>query len=91
MEQPTAIPAPAPPKPREIRPLDAKKFGEKGELKEKLLTILKEVPALHERLKVAATEFERLNKEFKDATDRAQTIVDEWERLDREEKGKAKA
>ena len=66
---------------REIKPIDGKTFGQGAELKERLKTILKDVPALHERLTKAAVEFERINTEFKATTERAKAIVDEWEKL----------
>ena len=80
-------PAPAPPMPQthrqvvsgEIKRLDPAQFGKKAELTERLKSILKDVPVLHERLTKATKEFEEI-------TSRARSIVEEWERLNAESK-----
>lgn len=69
-----------------ITKIDPKEFGKKAELKERLLAILKDVPLLHERLGKLVTDLETIKGEFKAATDRAKSIVDEWEKIDKEEK-----
>lgn len=61
---------------REIKPLDKAQFGQKAELAEKLKAILKDVPALHERLKRTVLDLE-------ETTSRARAIVDEWEKIGR--------
>jgi hypothetical protein len=71
--------ASAPAAPRQIgggaiKPIDPAQFGRKAELADKLKAILKDVPALHERMKKAVTDFE-------DVTIRAQAIVAEWEKV----------
>lgn len=71
---------------REIRPLDEKKFGEKAELKEKLKAILKDVPVLHERLGKCLTDLEALVGEFREATEKAQRLVSEWEAIPKEDR-----
>lgn len=74
---------------RQIKPLDSKEFGKGAELKERLMAILKDVPALHQRLVNVTVEMEKTASDFKAATDRAQAIVDEWERLNSEERAKS--
>ena len=85
-----AAPAVSAPRPREIKPLDPKKFGKGAELKEKLKAILKDVPVLHERLTQVTGEMERLSREFREATEKAQKIVAEWEALNEQEKAQAR-
>jgi hypothetical protein len=74
----------APPAPRHIsaapiRPLDPAQFGKKAELADKLKSILKDVPVLHERMTKAVADFEEVTR-------RANAIVTEWERVNAESK-----
>lgn len=64
-----------------IKPIDPTQFGKKAELTEKLKAILKDVPVLHERLKVLIVDLEKTSAEFKAATDKATAIAAEWEKL----------
>lgn len=74
----------AAPSVRQIKPIDVKDFGKGAELKEKLMTILRDVPMLHERLKKAVESVEKANEELKAATERATAIVSEWEKINKE-------
>lgn len=76
--QPATVPI------RQIKQLDAKDFGKGAELKERLMAILRDVPALHERLKKAIESVEKANEELKAATEKATAIVNDWEKLNRE-------
>jgi len=80
----TATPPAATPQVRQIKPLEVKDFGKGAELKEKLMAILRDVPALHERLKKAVESVEKANEELKAATERATAIVTEWEKINKE-------
>jgi hypothetical protein len=86
MNQPVAPVTPRQISAAPIQKIDPKDFGKKAELKEKLVAILKDVPVLHDRLVKLVAELEKSNAEFKAATDRAKAIVDEWEKIEREEK-----
>lgn len=79
---PTNVPAAIPV--REIKPINAKDFGKGGELKEKLMGILRDVPALHERLKKAIESAETAAAELKASAERATAIVNEWDKLNKE-------
>jgi hypothetical protein len=59
---------------RPITPINPDQFGKKAELAEKLKSILKDVPVLHDRMKKAVTDFEEV-------VSRARAIVEEWERV----------
>lgn len=78
-------PATQPPPPiRQIKQIDAKDFGKGAELKDKLMAILRDVPALHERLKKAVESVEKANEELKAATEKATAIVNDWENANKE-------
>ena len=80
----TPTPIQPPPVIRQIKTIDAKDFGKGAELKEKLMAILRDVPALHERLKKAIESVEKANEELKAATEKATAIVNEWENVNKE-------
>lgn len=69
---------------RQIKPIDAKDFGKGAELKDKLMAILRDVPALHERLKKAVESVEKANEELRAATEKATAIVNDWENANKE-------
>lgn len=83
MNQPPPAPAPI----REIKLMTPSNFGKGAELKERLMVILRDVPVLHERLNKVTADLERVSGEFKVATEKAKAIVDEWDRIQKEEKG----
>jgi hypothetical protein len=80
----TPTPIQPPPSIRPIKTLDSKDFGKGAELKERLMAILRDVPALHERLKKAIESVEKANEELRAATDKATAIVNEWEKINKE-------
>jgi len=69
---------------REIKPINSKDFSKGAELKDKLMSILRDVPALHERLKKAIESVEKANVELLAATEKATAIVNDWEKINKE-------
>lgn len=69
---------------REIKQINSKDFSKGAELKDKLMSILRDVPALHERLKKAVESVEKANIELLAATERATAIVNDWEKINKE-------